>query len=307
MKSAKLYSTLLVVSVVASLFFLWQRKVEEKRLEMQRFFEDAEGVQIQVLRPGESPAASSKVLEKALSEFRRDIKNGYSPVKIIENSAENEIIMIRILPEGELQRAGALILDHELQLQPVLARLKPLNEELIVVLERLIFRLEHLTTPVFQDEAYRTSLSSAGKLWKRRSNLIADLDPFISEDLRNRQSAIRSQIDELQKQLRALSLFDTDARVPLIRRMHELRSELDSLSISPSPAAQALLRYPLLYLGRSEASSLFQIPGDDAQRRVQLDLFRRWLILEKSNLFDVISEDLKKNPTQQIEIRRRPL
>jgi hypothetical protein len=89
--------------------------------------------------------------------------------------------------------------------------------------------------------------------------------------------------------------------------MHELRSELDSLSISPSPAAQALLRYPLLYLGRSEASSLFQIPGDDAQRRVQLDLFRRWLILEKSNLLDVIREDLKKNPTQQLEIRRRPL
>lgn len=310
MKSGKrfgLYSILAFFAVAAgaTVFFLWQRHAEQERLQMQRLLEADEGVLIQVLLPADPLESGSEVLQKAVSEFRRDIKEGYSPMKILENPADNEIVMIRVLHEGEQQRTGALILDNERSLQPVLTELQPLNEELTGVLERLIFRLEAVTGPAFQDDAYRTSLARAEKLWLERSDRIEALDLWISDERRSRRSAIKSQIVEAQNQLKALSLSDTDARVPLIKRIRELRSELESLPVSLSPAAQALRRYPLLYLGKSDDTSLFLIPKDDAQRSAQIDLYKRWLTLEKTGLFVAIREDLKNNPTQRIEVRRR--
>lgn len=310
MKSGKrlvLFSVLGALAVVTGVtgIFLWQRLAERKRLQMQRLLEADEGVLIQVLLPEDPLEYGSETIQKAVSEFRRDIKEGYSPMKILENPADNEIVMIRILPEGEQQRTGALILDNERSLQTVLTGLQPLNEELTGVLERLIFRLEAATGPAFQDDAYRTSLARAEKLWLERSDRIEVLDSWISNERRSRRSAIKSQIVEAQNQLKTLSLSDTDARVPLIIRIQKLRSELESLPVSLSPGAQALRRYPLLYLGRSDDRSLFLIPKDDAQRSAQIDLYKKWLTLIKSDLLAIIRDDLKNNPTQRIEVRRR--
>lgn len=310
MKSGKrlvLFSVLGALAVVTGVtgIFLWQRLAEQKRLQMQRLLEADEGVLIQVLLPEDPLEYGSETIQKVVSEFRRDIKEGYSPMKILENPADNEIVMIRILPEGEQQRTGALILDNERSLQTVLTGLQPLNEELTGVLERLIFRLEAVTGPAFQDDAYRTSLARAEKLWLERSDRIEVLDPWISDERRSRRSAIKSQIVEAQNQLKTLSLSDTDVRVPLLIRIQKLRSELESLPVSLSPGAQALQRYPLLYLGRSDDRSLFLIPKDDAQRSAQIDLYKRWLTLAKSDLLAIIRDDLKNNPTQRIEVRRR--
>ena len=310
MKSGKrfgLYSILAFFAVAAGAtgIFLWQRHAEQERLQMQRLLEADEGVLIQVLLPGEPLESGSEALQNAVSEFRRDIKEGYNPMKILENPADNEIVMIRILPEGELQRAGALILDNERSLQPVLAELRPLNKELAGVLERLIFRLEAVSGPAFQDDAYRTSLARAEKLWQERSDRIEALDLWISDDRRSRRSMIKIQIVEAQTRLKALSLSDTDARVPLIKRIRELRAELESLPVSLSPAAQALQRYPLLYMQEDDEASLFMIPKDEKQRGEQIELYRKWLTLEKTDVLVAIRDDLQKNATQRIEVRRR--
>jgi len=116
---------------------------------------------------------------------------------------------------------------------------------------------------------------------------------------------IKIQIVEAQTRLKALSLSDTDARVPLIKRIRELRAELESLPVSLSPAAQALQRYPLLYMQEDDEASLFMIPKDEKQRGEQIELYRKWLTLEKTDVLVAIRDDLQKNATQRIEVRRR--
>lgn len=307
-KRSTLYALLAIsaVAIILLLIVAWQNHRREQKRLLERL-EGREGLLIQILQPDETLQSGSAALQKAVSEFRRDIKDGYAPLKIVTDQANNEVALIRILPEGRLQQAGARILDHEDFIQSCLRDLQPLHEELSDLLRRLVYRLEAVPGPVFQDEAFRIALHRAEKLWQKRNDRIEELDAQQRNGGQSRRTVLKQQIAQTQDELRKVDLSDTDRRVPLIKELRRLQQELASIPAQLSPAARALQDYPLLFLNVTGSGQLFTIPQNVADRQKQIDLYRRWLTLESADLLRLIREDLQAHPTTTIEVRRAAL
>lgn len=160
-------------------------------------------------------------------------------------------------------------------------KLAALDRDLAKASERALYRLTAVSDPthIFEDEAYRHSVSRCEDLLKERDEAIESaeaeaLPPELAEPLRKRQE-LRLAIERERSKLRAIHLTETELRLPILKQIRAKEREMAALP-APRPTAtgEALRGFVWMRMAESLASE-HVVPPDDALIKSQQEL-RRW-------------------------------
>ncbi|MFN3245628.1 MAG: PP2C family protein-serine/threonine phosphatase, partial [Leptonema sp. (in: bacteria)] len=117
-------------------------------------------------------------------------------------------------------------------------KIKNINLKIKEIYNKII-QIENSTSDrskLYEDENYRLLLNNLQNLLEKKKNLIEKhsyeiLKKYNSAflDYFNQKNDIESKIKDKQKQLTALSINNTEARIPLIKEINSLKKELETL------------------------------------------------------------------------------
>ena len=305
----------------------WQRLLEsEDQISSELLSIDAVSDAVTKNSFDNLPVQDAETLKPELTRFQQSIVDGYTHriITVIKSkdssqSQPESIVLMRLHSNQPRIKAAINILDNQKHFQLLLQEFEGLRPHINGNLDTVIFRLEQITEPIFEDTSYRKSLSQLEKLWQHRSTLIYDFDAALShrfgseprpgKDVQPSQATrqeIETKIQELQQELQSIGLGETDERVPLIKRIQSLRAELASKSATLSSSAQLLQDYPSIVIGvYGNERQLFKIATNQYERKLQIEWLKKWQSFERTDFIEFAKEDLRQNPPTEIEIRRR--